>query len=409
MKKYLLLLCFLFVYDISYSQIEGCDGIRFRDDVFSTVGVFNDIKFGEGETFAGNFQELFLNVYEPIGDNLEKRPVIILAFGGSFIGGERSDVGFLCEAYAKKGYVAVAIDYRLYDGPLVPIPSDDDFKVVVIKSVSDMKAAIRFMRQDADTNNQFRIDPDNIFVGGVSAGSITAFHTAVLDETDDLPEDIMTILDDNGGIEGNSSSNLEYSSEVQGLVNFSGGLNNASWIDANDPPFVSIHDDMDPVVPYGGGFATVFNIPIIFMEGSQRCQEVGDSVSVLNQLRTIENSQGHVSFLFGADNVVSSVDFTADFLANILCGDLTSSVADFSERLESVHSYPNPSAGLVTISNPFNLKLEYSIFDMYGRIVTIPTQNPTLDLSNLSNGMYFLKLVDLDTRETKTEKFILEK
>ena len=49
------------------------------------------------------------------GDDLEDRPVIIMMFGGSFIGGSRTspDIVELCTRYAKMGYVAVAIDYRL--------------------------------------------------------------------------------------------------------------------------------------------------------------------------------------------------------------------------------------------------------------------------------------------------------
>ena len=95
-------------------------------------------------------------------------------------------------------------------------------------------------------------------------------------------------MEANGGIEGNSSDNFEYSSEVQGLVNFSGGLNDSGWIDENDPPFVSVHDDMDGVVPYGSDFAKIFGIPIIYMEGSGKCHEVGDSLGIVNQLKTVQ-------------------------------------------------------------------------------------------------------------------------
>jgi len=282
-------------------------------------------------------------------------------------------------------------------------------KVVVVKSVSDMRAAIRHMRQDADMENLFKIDPDQVFVGGVSAGSITAFHTAVLDETDDLPEDIMAILADNGGIEGNSSMNYEYSSEVQGLVNFSGGLNNAIWIDENDPPFVSIHDDMDPIVPYDQGFASIFNIPIIYMEGSKRCQEVADSVGVVNQLKIIEESNGHESYFSNLTDIALNINYTADFLAELVCGDITSDTEDIADRFESVQFYPNPSPGQMTISNPTDIELKVQVLDMYGRNLINTTQNSTLDLSAYPNGIYFAKMTDQNSNSTKTIKLILEK
>jgi len=110
MKKYVLLLLCTSLPILFNAQIEGCDGSRYQDDIFEDIKVTTGIKYGEGETFSGIFQELFLDVYEPANDELERRPVIVLAFGGSYIGGNREDLEFLCEAYARKGYVAVTID-----------------------------------------------------------------------------------------------------------------------------------------------------------------------------------------------------------------------------------------------------------------------------------------------------------
>ena len=213
-----ILLLLLTSFQLVAQDHPTCDGNRYRADVFENFTETTGLKYGEGTTFGGNFQGLFLDVYEPEGDTETLRPVIILAFGGSFIGGAREDMAFLCEAYAKRGYVAVTIDYRLYDGALFPLPSAEDMTDVVIKSISDMKAAIRYMREDAATTNLYKIDPDNIFVGGISAGSITAAHTAVIDSTDTFTDELMTILEANGGWEGNTSDNFEYSSDVQGYI-----------------------------------------------------------------------------------------------------------------------------------------------------------------------------------------------
>lgn len=405
------LLLFIFSVLLSFNlsaQDNGCDGARYIDNVFTEVSFIGGIKYGEGETLFGNFQELYLDVYVPGNDALEKRPVIILAFGGSFIGGARGDVDFLCEAYARKGYVAVSIDYRLYDGPIFPFPTGDQMKNVVIKTVSDMKAAIRFMRQDADTDNLYRIDPDKIFVGGVSAGGITAFHTAVIDEDDAFEPDIVEILEANGGIEGNSSDNYEYSSEVQGLINFSGGLNDSGWIDENDPPFVSVHDDMDGIVPFGDGFASIFGIPIIYMEGSGRCKEVGDSVGVENQLKTIENSNGHVSYLVNPTTVPETVDYTAAFIADIICEGITNT-KELASGLESIEIFPNPTSGNISLVETNNNNLFLELYNVFGKRLNTYSNTSTLDLDLYSNGIYFLKLTDLDSESTKTIKVILER
>ena len=409
MRKILPLFALLISISFLNGQIEGCDGSRFIDDIFTEVDITRAIKFGEGETVTGTNQELFLDVYEPVNDDLEMRPVIILAFGGSFIGGERGDVEFLCEAYARKGYVAVAIDYRLYDGPLFPIPSASTFKEVVVKTVSDMKAAIRHMRQDADTENLYRINPSQIYVGGISAGAITAFHTAVLDEDDDLPDDIRMFLEENGGIEGNTSSNYEYSSEAQGIINYSGGLNDASWIDENDPPFVSIHDDMDPVVPFGQGFASVLGIPIVSMEGSMTCHEIANNVGIANELRTIENSNGHVSYFFGLGaNVAGSINYTAGFVADLICNDVMSSL-DEVEEIEMVTVSPNPTNGLINIEGMDHSEYSIEVWDISGKLQDRFFNQSNLDLNHLNNGTYFLRILDFNEGRSQTLKIVLAK
>ncbi|MGB0931867.1 MAG: alpha/beta hydrolase fold domain-containing protein, partial [Chitinophagales bacterium] len=288
MKSFYFLLLFLCTFQLIAQNPDSCDGERYLTEIFTDVSAISGIKFGEGTTFGGEFQELFMDVYFPTGDLVEARPTIVLAFGGSFIFGERADLQGLCEAYARRGYVAATIDYRLYDGPLFPLPNEQDMQNVVIRAISDMKAAIRHLREDAATTNLYKIDPNYIFSGGVSAGAIVASHVAAMDETDEISPILQELVDENGGFEGNSSDNYEYSSAVQGCINLSGALNDAKLIDANDPPFISYHDDMDGVVPYAEGFATIFGVPIGYLEGSAAMHYVADSVGVENELYTIE-------------------------------------------------------------------------------------------------------------------------
>ena len=49
-----------------------------------------------------------VDIYQPTGDTMAARPLIILAHGGSFVGGTRNDdvtVDSLCVHFAKRGYV----------------------------------------------------------------------------------------------------------------------------------------------------------------------------------------------------------------------------------------------------------------------------------------------------------------
>jgi len=281
MKSIYILLFTAFTFSLSAQDIEGCDGIRYVDFIFDDVKVTKDIRFGEGPRFPSETnQELFFDVYEPEGDDLTTRPVMVLAFGGSFIEGTKEDIDWLCEAFARKGYVAVSIDYRLFDGLLFPPPNATQMKNVVVRAMSDMKAVIRQLRQDADNDNTFGINPDVIYAGGISAGSILACHVAAVDTTDNLPDDLRGFIDSTGGIEGNTNDITGYTSEVAGIINYSGGLNDADWYDAGDPPIYSVHDEADGVVPFGSGFAVVFGFPIIAVDGSQ----------IINGKMTIEST-----------------------------------------------------------------------------------------------------------------------
>ena len=71
---------------------------------------------------------IYCDIYEPIGDTLTNRPVIIVSHTGSFLPpvangqptGSIKDSSIVeqCNRWAKKGYVAVAMGNRLGWNPL---------------------------------------------------------------------------------------------------------------------------------------------------------------------------------------------------------------------------------------------------------------------------------------------------
>ena len=389
MKKTFLFTFFFAFFGCANAQNHStCDGNRYRSEVFTEVEVTTGIKYGENTTYASAFQELFLDVYEPANDTAEMRPVIILGFGGSFISGTRQDLDMLCRDYARMGYVAVTIDYRLYDGPLFPIPTGEQMTEVVVKTIGDMKAAIRFMREDAATADNYRIDPDVVFVGGISAGSIMASHTAVIDSTDTFTPELEALLAANGGFEGNSSSNYEYSSEVLGYVNFSGALNDASWIDSDDPPFFSVHDDGDQVVPYGEGFASIFGFDIVYVEGSSVMSATADAAGVNNELQTIENSNGHVSYFFSPESRAQYVGASAEFLYELICADFMSNTNN--PEVETIDIFPNPTTGRIVLANENFDGVQ--VFNAFGKQVSSAAKVKEINIGNLAQGVYLLKM-----------------
>ena len=408
MKFTLPLFLLLFASPIFAQFHPTCDGDRYLNEVFTEVQSTKDLKFGEGTTIGGELQELFLDVYEPVGDDAEKRPVILLAFGGSYIGGNRGDMAWICELYAKRGFVAVAIDYRLYDLVLIPVPTEEEMIDVVTKSVSDMKASIRYMREDAATDNLFKIDPQFVFVGGISAGAITASHTAVMDSTDTYTDEIMGYIEANGGFDGNSSDNSQYSHETQGFVNLSGGLHEADWLDANDPPFVSVHDENDGIVPYGGDYASIFNVDIIYMEGSQIMKEVADAVGVENELKTIVGSNGHVSYFGTTQSTNEVMDFTATFLEDIICGQPILDAGE-ADGLAALNIFPNPTDGMLYLKNENNLPLRSTLYNALGQQLANWENRDQIDLSRFQAGIYFLQIENLKDYQRMVKKVQIER
>ncbi len=385
---------------LSAQNHPTCDGTRYVSEVFTAVDTTADVLYGNNTTFAGNNQDLYMDIYEPMGDAATMRPAIVLAFGGSFISGQRQALDDLCRYYAQRGFVAVTIDYRLYDGPFFPFPDSADMTDVVIKAVGDMKAAVRFLREDAATDNKYKIDPNMIFVGGISAGGITAAHAAYVDSTDNLAPNEMTAINNNGGFEGNSSNNVGvYSSEVQGVVNFSGALRDADYIGAGSVPIFSAHDDNDGTVPYNGDDARVFGIPIIYVEGSGVMHPQATAVGVDNFLITLPNSNGHVSY-FGnnaaqwQDTVLNT---SSEFLHDYVICPLISSTKELSKEFIAANFYPNP-ADIDMIIAFDNVPSSYTItlYDNMGRQVfeekAVFTNRYILAKENFATGVYYVNI-----------------
>jgi para-nitrobenzyl esterase len=391
-----LLLTICLSYTMLAQNHATCDGTRYISTIFTTIDTTQAVLFGNNTTIGGTSQDLFMDIYEPNGDMATERPVIILAFGGSFIQGTRQALHGLCMYYASRGFVAVTIDYRLFD--IFAIPNAAQMEDVVIKAVSDMKAAIRFLREDAATTNMYKVDPDLVFVGGISAGAIVANHVAYVDSTDVLSASVSGVIASNGSWTGNSSTNTQYPTDVQGVVNFSGALADANYIGINSAPLFSVHDDQDGTVPYNGAMAVVFSIPIIYMEGSGIMHPRAALMGVSNELITIPNSTGHVSYFQSSpvwqDSVqAASCKFLHD---NVICP-MATSVNQVEKQQVAVEFYPNPSDADMTIQFE-DLPYSYSIavYDNMGRQVyqeqAINENRYTLKNQNFVPGVYYINI-----------------
>lgn len=315
-----------------YSQSD-CDGVRYTDEIFSQVNVTSNVLYGGNynpNIWGQNlWEDLYLNIYEPAGDDVEDRPLVFFLFGGSFVAGSKTagDIVELCTRYAKMGYVAAAIDYRL-TGDLIWFPNPETAYRATAKGMHDLKGAIRFFRMNDELYNDYHIDSDRIYAGGVSAGGIVAVNAAYLDQESEIPASIVDYIAENGGLEGNSG-NEGYDSHFHGVINLCGAVGDYNWIVAGDVPVVSVHGTDDTIVPYGDGLITLFGLNMQ-VYGSYVINETMLSLGNSSDLYTFEGYD-HNPFNESNANMDITVEFTRDFMVDFVCPDDEGIMGDLND------------------------------------------------------------------------------
>lgn len=396
--KHILFLC-LILQTISQTAVaQNCNG-RYETEIFSGY-IKTTVQYTDVYTVRpGNGDTLKMDIYEPDGDAFTKRPVVIMAHGGTFVAGDRmeSTCVQLCETFAKRGYVAASIDYRLAGSQAELFDSINALRVA-LKAVSDMKAAVRYFRKDAATGNLFHIDQNQIWVGGNSAGAIAALHVAYVTDTAELPSYIKTIVAGNGGIDGNSG-NDGYSSLVSGVINLAGGINKVQWIEPGDVPMVSCHGDNDQTVPYNCNDVlypdnAIFDLVDLCGSGAMKdwCDQVGTEDSLLTF-----PGDGHVPWQSSSSKNALMEAYVTSFVAKHTACDSTS-VGIRDRALQNAFSvYPNPADGYVVVklTNALSSPVEVSVFDAVGKLVeqkNFSSNELRLDISSLKPGIYLFQV-----------------
>src|SRR5215217_5162812 len=195
----------------------GDGPLRYRDQVFSSVATTNDVTYGTAPGADGSPVALKLDLYRPAGDTITKRPALVWVHGGGFTTGDKSSGRAKSTFFAKLGYVAVSINYRLLSpdgcgGKPNPTPVCQN---AAVEAQHDAQAAVRWLRANAAA---YKIDTSRIAMAGGSAGAVTSVLAA-------------THSEDPG-----TSGNHGYPSTIRAAASVSGGMPTNDLITEGDSP-----------------------------------------------------------------------------------------------------------------------------------------------------------------------------
>lgn len=251
MKLKVLVLCQLGIRKLSYYLIL----------VFGMGLLFSKLAVGQScyefkDVIYANIdgKDLAMDIYLPSG--VKNPGLLVWVHGGAWRYGTKASFP---KVFVQQGIAVASLDFR--QSTEAPFPA----------AIHDIKAAIRFIRANA---SEYGLWSDQIIIAGESSGG----HLAAL----------VGVSNGNKYLEGEVGKNLNYSSDVQGIIDYYGasnlntilsqstphglsvrepalelllgGLNQKNvnlkdiaspvfHVDKNDPPLLIIHGDQDNQMP----------------------------------------------------------------------------------------------------------------------------------------------------------------
>jgi hypothetical protein len=284
-------------------------------------------------------QPLVGDIYQPTGDTAARRPAMIFLSTGNFLPksvrknplGDRTDscaVEF-CNRFAKLGFVAMSIDYRLGWNPIASAQTDRIYGLInaAYRGIQDGRSAIRYLKANAAT---LKIDTNRIMVIGEGTGGYIALGMASFDKysevlTTQYPQGKFTIAGAggtvipmvieayNGNINGSAPDTATRSpvgypypvgdtlhvpnwgannSSHRLTVNMGGAIGDITWFDAASTPLISIAAPHDLNAPYRNGVLGVgigggVTLPVVNVQGSNWVQLKADTLGVNNAFKKL--------------------------------------------------------------------------------------------------------------------------
>ncbi|MEN9448935.1 MAG: hypothetical protein RJA25_2225 [Bacteroidota bacterium] len=383
MKK-ILLTYFSVLLFFSTSSATDCSNGRYFNPIFPKVKRTNNIKYGAKRQSDGAMFDLKYDVYEPLGDTVSERPVMLLIHGGAYLkllDQNSPDIVLMSTYFAQRGYVAVSIDYR-QEPNLLGLLSEEIMVKAVARALIDTKDAVDHIVNTYSNGNPYRIDTSKAFIGGVSAGAVSTLFIMYLDSLQQLPVKYQTWVKETIGPAADSILRTKFDHvKPKAGISVSGALLDTSWIVNNGMDLLLNHGSADDIVPYLYGHPfNIQTLPVLYGGKSLYPRAVNQGIHV-----EFEDwaGRGHVPFMnltfpdmiFNLINqpILDSTErHIRDFCYRLL--DCNSKTTGIRQNLMQEHLavFPNPSNGNFNIELPKNImttKWELRMYDLMGKEV----------------------------------------
>lgn len=365
-------------------------------DRFTEVTVFEeseidfqlDVTYGQAIDNEGNMVTLLADFYYPsaLVDTMTRRPAIMIIHGGGFQGGSKQSKRNECIDFAQRGFVAMSINYRLGWDTSMP----EDQILAIYRAQQDAQAAMRFMIDQASV---YGIDTNWVFIGGSSAGAITANNVVYgdQDEWEQVVPGIETML----GSLDTSTNALQNPYDIKGVYNNWGAVF-YPFPDADEyRPQIGFHGEMDNTVPVDSSNNGLLGTRTIHQK-LQAAQICGDL--------TVEPMGGHGIYR-GPDGDAFRVSKASCFFKSLFCQTCSSvSVTDSVETVcssmaTSIHEaqenryrvFPNPATDVLRIEGLTGQET-LKVFTSLGQLIMKSNASTTLSMEGLADGLYLLNI-----------------
>ena len=256
----------------------------FTDSIYPVTTQY-DIKYGSSRNALHLSQNLYMDMYSPVGLEVAS-PALYLFHGGGFVGGSKNDARLIVEAkfFAGCGYTVFVCDYRIgwrltYNDTARAIKNSH---VAYYRAVADGFTAIRYGKYYANILN---LDTSNFFIAGTSAGGLISVGVGYLDQNE-VESYYATPIKSSG----NALTQYE-NTDVKGVISYWGGGFDTTIFVNETTPNICFHGALDEVVYYNEGrYKGV--IPIY---GGYKVNKLSDENNIPSILHTFPNAHHGVS------------------------------------------------------------------------------------------------------------------